>query len=184
MICIARTFGAPETVPAGKHDTSASSRSRSSASFPSTIEVRCITCEKRSRPMNCGTRTDPYAQTRPTSLRPRSTSMTCSARSFSLRFSSSASRMSSSSFRPRRREHDLIDVAGGDVFLGRADRLVEALPRVVRPELGAVGRLARRPRQVALELALEELNLRAREVVQQLQILVRRDARIGAGQDA
>src|SRR5690349_15215904 len=28
MICIARTFGAPETVPAGKHDTSASRRSR------------------------------------------------------------------------------------------------------------------------------------------------------------
>ena len=34
MICIARTFGAPDTVPAGKHDTSASSRSRSSASLP------------------------------------------------------------------------------------------------------------------------------------------------------
>src|SRR5450756_1440478 len=60
MICIARTFGAPDTVPAGKHDTSASSRSRSSASTPSTIEVRCMTCENFSRPMNCGTRTDPY----------------------------------------------------------------------------------------------------------------------------
>ncbi len=62
-----------------------------------------MTCEKRSSPMNCGTRTDPYSQTRPTSLRPRSTSITCSARSFSLRFSSSASRMSSSSLRPRGR---------------------------------------------------------------------------------
>ena len=103
MICIARTFGAPETVPAGKHDTSASKRSRSEASRPSTIDVRCITCEKRSSPMNCGTRTDPYSQTRPTSLRPRSTSMTCSARSFSFRFSSSASRTSSSALRPRGR---------------------------------------------------------------------------------
>ena len=61
-----------------------------------------MTCEKRSSPMNCGTRTEPYSQTRPTSLRPRSTSITCSARSFSLRFSSSASRTSSSSVRPRR----------------------------------------------------------------------------------
>ena len=26
---------------------------------PSTIDARCITCEKRSSPMNCGTRTDP-----------------------------------------------------------------------------------------------------------------------------
>ena len=38
MICIALTFGAPETVPAGKHETSASSRSRSLASRPSTID--------------------------------------------------------------------------------------------------------------------------------------------------
>ena len=52
--------------------------------------------------MYCGTRTEPYSQTRPRSLRPRSTSMTCSARSFSLRFSSSASRRSSSSLRAAR----------------------------------------------------------------------------------
>src|SRR2546428_312455 len=62
MICIARTFGAPDTVPAGKHDTSASSRSRSSASLPSTIDVRCMTCENFSRPMNWGTRLDPLRQ--------------------------------------------------------------------------------------------------------------------------
>ena len=42
-ICIARTLGAPETVPAGKHETNASNRSRSLASRPSTTDVRCIT---------------------------------------------------------------------------------------------------------------------------------------------
>ena len=50
-----------------------------------------MTCEYFSRPMNCGTRTVPNCETRPRSLRPRSTSITCSERSFSLRFSSSAS---------------------------------------------------------------------------------------------
>ena len=55
---------------------------------------RCITCEKRSsahelrHAHRCRIRT-----TRPMSFRPRSTSITCSARSFSLRFSSLASRM-------------------------------------------------------------------------------------------
>ena len=53
--------------------------------------------------MYCGTRTLPYSATRPMSLRPRSTSITCSARSFSLAFSSSASRRSSSTLAPRGR---------------------------------------------------------------------------------
>src|SRR3989304_4319698 len=44
-----------------------------------------------------------YLATRPTSLRPRSTSITCSARSFGSASSSSASRWSSSSVAPRRR---------------------------------------------------------------------------------
>src|SRR6185295_10595486 len=48
MISIARTLCAPETVPAGKHATSASSRSCLSSSLPSTIETRCMTCEYRS----------------------------------------------------------------------------------------------------------------------------------------
>ncbi len=61
MICIARTFGAPDTVPAGKHDASASSRSLSSASWPSTTDTRCITCEYRSSAMKVGTRTLPYS---------------------------------------------------------------------------------------------------------------------------
>ncbi len=45
----------------------------------------------------------PYSATRPTSLRPRSTSMTCSARSLSLASSSASRRWSSSGARPRGR---------------------------------------------------------------------------------
>ena len=47
----------------------------------------------------------------------------------------------------------------------------------------AAGRVAARVRQGALELALEELDLRARELIQRLEILVRRDARVGDDQD-
>src|SRR5205085_2519040 len=47
--------------------------------------------------------TVPYSATRPTSFRPRSTSMTCSARSLSLARSSSSRAWSSSPLRPRRR---------------------------------------------------------------------------------
>ena len=92
MICIARTFGAPETVPAGKH-----ARSRSNGvdpvvqSSPATSETRCVTCEKRSGSRNRSTCTVPGTQTRERSLRPRSTSITCSARSFSEASSRSAS---------------------------------------------------------------------------------------------
>ena len=53
--------------------------------------------------MNCATRTVPYSATRPMSFRPRSTSITCSAVSFSFPFNSSASLRSSASSRPRRR---------------------------------------------------------------------------------
>ena len=45
MICIARTFGAPETVPAGKHARSSSNGVTSSRSSPTTSETRCVTCE-------------------------------------------------------------------------------------------------------------------------------------------
>ena len=43
MISIVRTFGAPETVPAGKPAISASTSSRSARSRPSTLETMCIT---------------------------------------------------------------------------------------------------------------------------------------------
>ena len=53
--------------------------------------------------MNVSTSTEPYSQTRPRSLRPRSTSITCSARSFSSASSSPAMRRSSSAVAPRGR---------------------------------------------------------------------------------
>ena len=49
------------------------------------------------------TRTEPVSATRPTSLRPRSISITCSARSFGSASSSSARRASSSGVAPRGR---------------------------------------------------------------------------------
>ena len=45
MICIARTFGAPVTVPAGKLARSTSSASSPGAMRPSTFETMCMTCE-------------------------------------------------------------------------------------------------------------------------------------------
>ena len=54
-----------------------------SRSSPATSETRCVMCEKRSGSRKRSTRTVPGRQTRERSLRPRSTSMTCSARSFS-----------------------------------------------------------------------------------------------------
>ena len=53
--------------------------------------------------MNDSTCTLPYSHTRPRSLRPRSTSITCSARSFSSASRSSAIALSSSSVAPRGR---------------------------------------------------------------------------------
>src|SRR5215212_4248135 len=91
MICIARTFGAPETVPAGKHARSRSRCETSGSSSPTTSETRCVTCEKRSGSRNRASLTVPGRQTRERSLRPRSTSITCSARSFSEESSRSAS---------------------------------------------------------------------------------------------
>ena len=91
MICIARTFGAPETVPAGNVARSRSHASTPGAISPATSETRCVTCEKRSTSRNRSTWTLPGRQTRDRSLRPRSTSITCSARSFSEARSRSAS---------------------------------------------------------------------------------------------
>jgi hypothetical protein len=53
--------------------------------------------------MKVSTSTDPYSHTRPRSLRPRSTSITCSARSFSSARRSEASARSSSTVAPRGR---------------------------------------------------------------------------------
>ena len=43
MISIARTFGAPETVPAGSVAFSTSTGPSPSRSWPDTSEVRCMT---------------------------------------------------------------------------------------------------------------------------------------------
>ena len=60
----------------------------------------------------------------------------------------------------------------------------ERLARLVGRERRApVASRLRRLRQAAFELALEELDLRAGELIQRLEILVRRDARVGDDQD-
>ena len=43
MICIARTFGAPDSVPAGSTERSASVAHTSSRNVPETEETMCIT---------------------------------------------------------------------------------------------------------------------------------------------
>ena len=45
MISIARTFGAPDSVPAGKVALSTSRFDRPGLSVPSTLETMCCTCE-------------------------------------------------------------------------------------------------------------------------------------------
>ena len=81
------------------------------------------------------------------------------------------------------REHDLIDIAGGDVLLRGLHHLEKALARHVRRHLDALARLRMRMRQIAAQLALEELDLRARELIQRLEIVVGRDARVRDDQD-
>ena len=62
-----------------------------------------MTWEYRSTVLRAVSFTEPMAATRPTSLRPRSTSMTCSAFSFGSARSSASSAASSAASRPRRR---------------------------------------------------------------------------------
>ena len=88
---MARTLGAPETVPAGKQARRRSNGATPSCKSPATSDTRCVTCENRSGSRNRSTRTEPGTQTRERSFRPRSTSITCSARSFSEPRSRSAS---------------------------------------------------------------------------------------------
>ena len=84
-------FRPGETVPAGKQARSTSKEETPSRSSPTTSETRWDTCEKRSTSMVRATCTLPARHTRERSLRPRSTSITCSARSFSDESSRSAS---------------------------------------------------------------------------------------------
>src|SRR3954454_14621554 len=96
MIRIARIFGAPESVPAGRTLRSASIAPTSGRSVPATWETMWITCEWASTSIRRSTCPLPCSHTRPRSLRPRSTSITCSERSFSSARSSCAIAASSS----------------------------------------------------------------------------------------
>src|ERR671938_264604 len=80
--------------------------------------------------MNVSTVTVPYAHTRPRSLRPRSTSMTCSARSFSSASRSAAILTSSSIVAPRGRVPDLEVLEVEEVHVrARVDRAQPAVER-------------------------------------------------------
>ena len=109
--CIARTFGAPVSVPAGNAARSRSKPSFPSSSRPLTSLTRCITCEYRSTRAKSSTFTVPGSHTFPKSLRPRSTSITCSARSFSSPSSSASFARSSAPVRPLGRVPAIGDVA-------------------------------------------------------------------------
>ena len=97
------TFGTPVMVPPGKTARIKSNALQCSCSRPKTCDTKCITWEYRSTVINSSTRIDPYRQTRPKSLRTKSTSIRCSARSFVLESSSSARRRSSNVPSPRGR---------------------------------------------------------------------------------
>ena len=104
MISIARTFGAPDSVPAGKHGAQHVEARRAPRAAPRDVRddvhhVRVALDDRR----RLDTRTQPVSRTRPTSLRPRSTSITCSARSFGSASRSSAIASSSSGVAPRGR---------------------------------------------------------------------------------
>ena len=96
MIWQALNLGAPERVPAGRIASTASTASLSFRMIPVTVEPRCITWEKRSTQRYFSTFTVPILLIFPISFLPRSTSILCSASSFSS-FRSPSSRALSSS---------------------------------------------------------------------------------------
>ena len=81
------------------------------------------------------------------------------------------------------RQDRLVDVACGDVLLDGAHARFEDVTRLVGRELRRVASGCRRLREAPFELTLEELDLRARELIEGLEILVRRDSRVGDDQD-
>ena len=85
MTSSAASFGAPVTEPGGKVAPSRSVQPASGRRSPRTVETRCTRPGCCSTAQRAGTVTDPVAQTRPRSLRTRSTIITFSARSLSCR---------------------------------------------------------------------------------------------------
>ena len=82
------------------------------------------------------------------------------------------------------RQHGLVDLAGGDVFLNLPHRAFERLARLVGGHCRAAARSrAFGAREVALQLALEEVDLRAGEVVERAQIFARPQPRVGNRED-
>ena len=196
MICIARTFGAPETVPAGNVARSRSNDVTPSRSSPATSDTRCVTCEKRSGSRKRSTFTVPGTQTRERSLRPRSTSMMCSARSFSDASSYSAS-PSPRRDRPRDRVEAGASRLGLHVRLGRrpderdsVQLQQEEVRRRVDPSECAVDgerrdavvvRSARCESDDLEDVAATDVLLRARDAALVLRAV--REARSGPGAD-
>ena len=84
-----RTFGAPVIEPPGKQCRTAVSASTPGRSRPRTVDTSWCTVVYDSTVMNVGTSTVPMSQTRPRSLRNRSTIIMFSARFFGSRASSS-----------------------------------------------------------------------------------------------
>ena len=88
-------------MPAGKVATNACSALAPARNVPTTVEQMCMMWEYRRTAMNSTTSTEAGTHTLTRSLRDRSTSMMCSARSFGSASTSSASTLSSSGVRPR-----------------------------------------------------------------------------------
>ncbi len=101
MISMVRSFGAPVIEPPGKQARTASITLTSARSCPRIVETSWCTVSYVSVTMSLGTCTLPTSQTRPRSLRTRSTIMRFSARVLSLSVSSALSRSSSAGVRPR-----------------------------------------------------------------------------------
>ncbi len=81
------------------------------------------------------------------------------------------------------REDGLIDVARGNSLLDRADAGLEYFPRLVGSDLRWRLLTVFGLREPALELAFQELDLGARELIQRAQVFVGRDARVGDDQN-
>ena len=100
IISIALTFGAPVSVPAGKHAFRQSNASMPFFICPVTFDTMYMTCEYLSIDMSPSTVIVPGSATLPTSFLPRSTSIMCSARSLGSATSSFARPSSSDSSLP------------------------------------------------------------------------------------
>src|SRR5699024_5716625 len=97
-------FGAPGGVPAGKAARRTSMAVVPGSSSPRTAELVCMMWLERTMSMNSLASIVPAVHTFARSLRARSTSMRCSARSFSSSSSSRARESSASGVAPRGRE--------------------------------------------------------------------------------